>query len=192
MVLILDDYHVIESQPIDRAITFLLDHLPPQLHLVFASRIDPSFPLSRLRARGQMTEIRARDLRFTPDETAVFLNQMMGFNLSAKEIADLERHTEGWIAGLQLAALSMKSLRGSSEIIDFIDNFAGSDRYIQDYLADEVLQRKSQTTKDFLLQTSILNRLSGSLCDAVTEKKRQPGNFRKPRSRQSIHCTARQ
>ncbi len=168
LVFILDDYHVIESQPIDKALTFLLDHLPPQMYLVITSRIDPSLPLSRLRARGQMTEIRVHDLRFTLEETAVFLNQMMDFNLSAQEIAALENHTEGWIAGLQLAALSMKSLKGSREIIDFIDNFTGSDRYIQDYLADEVLQRQSQTAKEFLLQTSILNRLSGSLCDAVT------------------------
>ncbi len=167
VVLILDDYHVIESQPIDRAIIFLLNHLPPQLHLVIVSRIDPSLPLSRLRARGQMIEIRAHDLRFAFDETAVFLNQMMNFDLSAQEIADLELHTEGWIAGLQLAALSMKSLKGRSEIIDFIDNFTGSDRYIQDYLADEVLQQQPPATKEFLLQTSILNRLSSSLCDAV-------------------------
>ncbi|MCP4937371.1 MAG: helix-turn-helix transcriptional regulator, partial [bacterium] len=171
MVLILDDYHVIESQPIDRAITFLLNHLPPQLHLVIASRIDPSLPLSRLRARGQMIEIRAHDLRFAFDETAVFLNQMMNFDLSAQEIAALELHTEGWIAGLQLAALSMKSLKGSREIIDLIDNFTGSDRYIQDYLVDEVLLQQPQDVKDFLLQTSILSRMSASLCDAVIGKK---------------------
>jgi LuxR family maltose regulon positive regulatory protein len=167
VVLILDDYHVIESQPIDKAITFLLEHLPSQMHLVIASRIDPSLPLSRLRAREQMTEIRADDLRFTPDEAAAFLNQVMDFDLDAQDIAALEVHTEGWIAGLQLAALSIKGLKRSSEIIDFINSFTGSNRYIQDYLADEVLQQQTRGTKDFLLQTSILNRLSAPLCDAV-------------------------
>jgi len=167
VVLILDDYHVIESQQIDKAITFLLEHLPLQMHLVIASRIDPSLPLSRLRAREQMTEIRADDLRFTPDEAAIFLNQVMDFDLDAQDIAALEVRTEGWIAGLQLAALSMKGLKRSSEIIDFINSFTGSNRYIQDYLADEVLQQQTRGTKDFLLQTSILNRLSAPLCDAV-------------------------
>ena len=171
VVLILDDYHVIESQPIDEAISFLLEHLPSQMHLVIAGRIDPSLPLSRLRARGQMTEIRAHDLRFAADEATAFFNRVIGLNLSDQEIAALEIRTEGWIAGLQLAALSMKSFKRSSEIIDFIENFTGSDRFIQDYLMDEVLLRQSQGTKDFLLQTSILKRLSGSLCDAVTGQK---------------------
>ena len=167
VVLILDDYHVIESQPIDKAITFLLEHLPSQMRLVIASRIDPSLPLSRLRAREQMTEIRADDLRFTPDEAAAFLNQVMDLDIDPQNIAALEVHTEGWIAGLQLAAISMKGHKRNSEIIDFINSFTGSNRYIQDYLADEVLQQQTRGTKDFLLQTSILNRLSAPLCDAV-------------------------
>ena len=167
VVLILDDFHVIESQPIDKAITFLLEHLPSQMRLVIASRIDPSLPLSRLRAREQMTEIRADDLRFTTDEAAAFLNQVMEFDLNVQDIAALELHTEGWIAGLQLAALSMKDLKQSSEIVEFINSFTGSNRYIQDYLADEVLRQQPRGTKDFLLHTSILNRLSAPLCDAV-------------------------
>jgi LuxR family maltose regulon positive regulatory protein len=170
-VLALDDYHVIESQPVDNALAFTLDHLPPQMHLVIASRSDPSLPLSRLRAGGQMTEIRAHDLRFTHDEISTFLDKVMGINLSAENVAALEARTEGWIAGLQLAALSMQGLKRNSDIADFVNSFTGSDRYIQDYLADEVLQQRPKGTKDFLLQTSILNRLSGPLCDAVTEQK---------------------
>jgi LuxR family maltose regulon positive regulatory protein len=166
-VLVLDDYHVIVSQKVDAALTFFLDHLPPQLHLVITSRIDPSLPLSRLRAGGRMTEIREDDLRFSLDEIDTFLDEAMGLNLSAEKVAALETRTEGWIAGLQLAALSMQGLKRSDEIADFVDRFTGSDRYIQDYLADEVLRQRPKGTKDFLLQTSILNRLSGPLCDAV-------------------------
>ncbi|MCP4541368.1 MAG: LuxR family transcriptional regulator [Chloroflexi bacterium] len=167
LVLVLDDYHVIESQPIDKALTFLLDHLPPQMHLVIVSRSDPSLPLSLLRAGGQMTEIRADDLRFTFDEITTFLDKAMSLDLSAENVTALETRTEGWIAGLQLAAISMQGLKGSSEIADFVNRFTGSDRYIQDYLAEEVLQQRPKGSKDFLLQTSILNRLSGPLCDAV-------------------------
>ncbi|MCP4424765.1 MAG: hypothetical protein GY803_09755, partial [Chloroflexi bacterium] len=170
MVLILDDYHVIESPPIDQAVAFFLDHLPPQLHLVITSRIDPSLPLSRLRARGQATEIRAHDLRFTLDETAVFLNQIVDFDLSAKEVAALGKRTEGWIAGLQLAALSLQGFEQASDISDFISRFTGSDRYIQDYLTDEVLKKRPKETRDFLLQTSILRRFSAPLCNAVVGK----------------------
>jgi LuxR family maltose regulon positive regulatory protein len=168
--LILDDYHTIESQPVDQAIGFLIEHLPPQMQLVVASRIDPSLPLSRLRASGQMSEIRAHDLRFTPEEAALFLNQAMSFNLSTRDIAALAMRTEGWIAGLQLAALSIQGFERSSDIAEFVNKFTGSDRYIQDYLADEVLQQRPKGTSDFLLQTSILARLSASLCDAVTEQ----------------------
>ncbi len=167
--LVLDDYHVIESQPIDQALTFLLDHLPPPpggMHLIIASRTDPSLSLSRLRAGGQMTEIRTDDLRFRLDEVATFLDKVMGLNLSPEHVAALETRTEGWIAGLQLAALSMQG-RDAERIADFINSFTGSHRYILDYLADEVLQRRPKGTKDFLLQTSILDRLSGPLCDAV-------------------------
>lgn len=167
LVLILDDYHVIESQPIDKAITFLLEHLPAQMHLVIASRIDPSLPLSRLRAGGDMAEIRAHDLRFTFAETAVFLNQVVKIKLSKKDVIALENRTEGWIAGLQLAALSIQGFEQGSDVADFIYRFAGSDRYIQDYLTDEVLEQRPQGTKIFLLETSILNRLCGELCDAV-------------------------
>ncbi len=166
-VLVLDDYHVIESQKVDEALTFFLDHLPPQVHLVIASRIDPSIPLSRLRAGGKMTEIREDDLRFSLDEVNTFLDKVMGLNLSAENVAALEIRTEGWIAGLQLAALSMQGLRRSDEIANFVNRFTGSDRFIQDYLADEVLRQRPKGTEDFLLQTSILNRLSGPLCDAV-------------------------
>jgi LuxR family maltose regulon positive regulatory protein len=167
MILVLDDYHVIESQPIDAAILFLLDHLPPQLHLVIASRIDPSLPLSRLRVRGQMTEIRAHDLRFSLEETAVFLKQIVDFELSDQEVAALGTRTEGWVAGLQLAALSMQGFEQNSDIADFVDKFTGSDRYIQDYLTEETLQRQPPHIKDFLLQTSILRRLSAPLCNAI-------------------------
>lgn len=169
VVLVLDDYHVIESQPIDQAITFLLDHLPSQMHLVIASRIDPSLPISRLRARGQVAEIRADDLRFSPDEAAFFLNQMMDFDLSAQDVAALGERTEGWIAGLQLAALSMQGFGDKNEITEFVNRFTGSDRFIQDYLADEVLQQCPKETRDFLLQTSIFNRINAALCDAVLE-----------------------
>ena len=163
--LILDDYHVVDAQPIHNAITFLLDHLPPRMHLVIASRSDPPLPLARLRARGEVTELRAADLRFTPDEAAAFLNEVMGLNLSAADVAALETRTEGWIAGLQLAALSMQ---GREDIPGFIRAFSGDDRYIGDYLVEEVLQRQPERVRSFLLQTSILDRLSGPLCDAVT------------------------
>jgi LuxR family maltose regulon positive regulatory protein len=165
ITLVLDDYHLIDSPAIDDAITFLIDHLPPQLHLVITTREDPQLPLARMRARGQLTEVRASDLRFTTDEAAAFLNEVMGLDLSAQDVAALETRTEGWIAGLQLAALSM---RGRDDVSGFIQAFAGNDRYIVDYLVEEVLQREPDHIRDFLLQTSILDRLSGFLCDAVT------------------------
>ncbi len=164
-IFILDDYHLIEAKPVDNALTFLLEHLPPQMHLVIATREDPNLPLTRLRGRGQMTELRVTDLRFTSSEAAQFLNQVMDLNLSAEEIAALETRTEGWIAGLQMAALSM---RGREDLPGFIRTFAGDDRYIVDYLVEEVLQRQPDRVRTFLLQTSILDRLSGPLCDAVT------------------------
>jgi LuxR family maltose regulon positive regulatory protein len=167
VVLVLDDYHAIESPPIDEALTFLVDHLPPQFRLVIASREDPPIPLARLRARGQLTELRAVDLRFTPDEAAAFLNEAMGLNLSAQDIAALESRTEGWIAGLQLAALSMQ---GRSDTSNFIQAFTGSHRFVLDYLMEEVLQRQPEPVRHFLLQTSILNRLCGALCDAITDR----------------------
>ncbi len=164
-VLVLDDYHVIESPPVDEALTFIVDHLPPQFRLVIATREDPPLPLARLRARGQLTELRAADLRFTPDEAVTFLNQVMGLQLSVADVAALEARTEGWIAGLQLAALSMQ---GRADNAEFIESFTGSHRFVLDYLMEEVLQRQPAAVRDFLLQTSILDRLCGPLCDAVT------------------------
>jgi LuxR family maltose regulon positive regulatory protein len=164
-VLVLDDYHLLDARPIDQALAFLVERLPPQLHLVIATREDPPLPLARLRVRGQLTELRVSDLRFTAPEAAEFLNQAMALRLSAEDIAALEARTEGWIAGLQLAALS---LQGHQDVRGFIRAFAGDNRYIVDYLVDEVLQRQPELVRHFLLQTSILDRLSGSLCDAVT------------------------
>ena len=165
VVLVLDDYHVIDARDVQDGMSFLLEHLPPQMHLVIASRADPALPLSRLRASGELVEIRAADLRFTPDEAAEYLNQKMGLVLTAQDVAALEGRTEGWIAALQLAALS---LQGRDDIAGFIAGFAGDDRYIVDYLVEEVLQRQSGSVRSFLLKTSILSRLSGALCDAVT------------------------
>jgi LuxR family maltose regulon positive regulatory protein len=164
-ILVLDDYHVIDSKPVDEALTFLIEHQPPRIHLLIASREDPPLPLARLRVRGQLTELRAADLRFTPAEAAEFLNRMMGLKLRDADIAALEARTEGWIAGLQLAALSMQ---GRSDTAGFIQAFTGSHRFVLDYLAGEVLERQPERVRNFLLQTAILDRLSGSLCDAVT------------------------
>jgi len=165
VVLVLDDYHVIEATPVDDALTFLVEHLPPPMHLVIATREDPPLPLARLRARGQLTEVRAADLRFTVAEAAEFLTHVMGLSLTATEIAALEERTEGWIAGLQLAALSM---RGREDVAGFVRAFAGNHRYIADYLVEEVLQHQPAPIRSFLLQTAILERLYGPLCDAVT------------------------
>ena len=165
IVLVLDDYHVIDAREVQDGMAFLLDHLPPQLHVVIASRADPALPLARWRARGELAEIRAAELRFTPDEAAAYLNEMMGLRLTARDVAALEGRTEGWIAALQLAALSMQ---GRDDVAGFIAGFAGDDRYVVDYLAEEVLQRQPERVQAFLLQTSILGRLSGPLCDAVT------------------------
>jgi LuxR family transcriptional regulator, maltose regulon positive regulatory protein len=163
-VLVLDDYHVIDAKPIDQALTSLIEHLPPQMHLVIATRADPPLPLARLRVRGQLTELRATDLRFTLSEAAGFLNQGMGLNLSAEDIARLSTRTEGWIAGLQLAAIS---LQGHEDAAGFIRSFTGSHHFVLDYLVEEVLQQQPESIQTFLLRTSILDRMSGSLCDAV-------------------------
>jgi LuxR family maltose regulon positive regulatory protein len=165
IVLVLDDYHVIDARDVQDGMAFLLDHLPPGLHVVIASRADPALPLARWRARGELVEIRAAELRFTPDEAAAYLNEMMGLRLTARDVAALEGRTEGWIAALQLAALSMQ---GRDDVAGFIAGFTGDDRYVVDYLAEEVLQRQPDRVQAFLLQTSILGRLSGPLCDAVT------------------------
>ena len=167
IVLVLDDYHVIDAHEVQEGMVFLLDHLPSQLHLVIAGRADPALPLARLRARGELTETRAAELRFTPGEAAAYLNETMGLALTAPDVAALEGRTEGWIAALQLAALS---IQGRDDVAEFISGFAGDDRYIVDYLAEEVLQRQPQHVRDFLLQTCILDRLNGPLCDAVTGK----------------------
>ena len=165
IVLVLDDYHLLESNEIQGGVAFLLEHLPPRLHLVIATRADPALPLGRLRGRGELTEIRAADLRFTPEEAVAYLNDVMRLDLAAQDVAALEGRTEGWIAALQLAALSM---RGRDDVAGFIASFSGDDRYIVDYLAEEVLQRQPEGLRNFLLQTSILSRLTGPLCDAVT------------------------
>jgi LuxR family maltose regulon positive regulatory protein len=163
-ILVLDDYHLIEVQPIHDALTFLLDRLPPQMHLAIGSRADPPLPLARLRGRGKLTELRAADLSFSSTEAAEFLNQVMGLALSADDIAALEIRTEGWIAGLQMAALSMQ---GRADTASFIQAFTGSHHFIVDYLVEEVLWCQPEGVRSFLLQTSILDRLSGPLCDAV-------------------------
>ena len=186
-VLVLDDYHVIDAKPVDDALTFLLEHLPPQMHLVIATREDPQLPLARLRARGQLTELRATDLRFTPAEAAGFLNQVMGLNLSAEDIAALETRTEGWIAGLQLAALSMQ---GHQDATSFIKSFTGSHHFVLDYLVEEVLQQQSESVQTFLLRTSILDRLCGPLCDAVLRRPLAASGQDNPgisRTRQPVH-----
>ncbi len=164
-ILVLDDYHLIDTKPVDIALAFLVEHLPARMHLVITTRQDPQLPLARLRARGQLTEVRAAELRFTASEAADFLNQVMGLRLSAADIAALEERTEGWIAGLQLAALS---IQGRPDVPGFIRTFAGDHRYIVDYLVEEVLQRQPAPVRNFLLQTAILDRLNGPLCDAVT------------------------
>ncbi len=163
-ILVLDDYHVIDAKPVDNALTFLLEHLPPQMHLVIATREDPQLPLARLRARGQLVELRATDLRFTLSEAADFLNQVMNLDLSAEDIAALETRTEGWIAGLQLVAISMQ---GHKDAATFIKSFTGSHHFVMDYLVEEVLQQQSESVQTFLLRTSILDRMCGPLCDAV-------------------------
>jgi LuxR family transcriptional regulator, maltose regulon positive regulatory protein len=167
-IVVLDDYHVIGASEVHEAVTFLLDHLPDHLHLAMATRSDPPLPLARLRGRGQLTELRAADLRFTPSEAQEFLNRVMGLELTAADVDALEDRTEGWIAGLQLAALSLRGIADRDEVADFIQAFTGSNRFVIDYLADEVLARQPPQVRDFLLRTAILDRLHGLLCDAVT------------------------
>jgi LuxR family maltose regulon positive regulatory protein len=163
--LVLDDFHLIDNQEIHDALTFLIEHSPPQLHLVIATREDPLLLLPRIRARGQLIELRAADLRFTNSEAADFLNQVMGLGLSASHISALTKRTEGWIAGLQLAALSMQ---GRDDVTGFIQSFTGSNRLVLDYLIEEVLNQQPEDVQSFLMQTAILERLTSSLCDVVT------------------------
>jgi LuxR family maltose regulon positive regulatory protein len=165
LALVLDDYHVIEAPEVHDGMAFLVGHLPPQVHLVIAGPADPGLPLARMRGRGDLVEVRAADLRFTAEEAAAYLDGSMGLALTAGDVAALDERTEGWIAALQLAALSMK---GRDDVPGFLADFAGDDRYVVDYLAEEVLQRQPEQVCTFLLQTSILSRLTGPLCDAVT------------------------
>jgi LuxR family maltose regulon positive regulatory protein len=165
-VLVLDDFHVITDPQVNGAMAFLLDNLPPQMHLVLSSRADPSWPLARLRARGEMTELRADDLRFTLEETTAFLNEAMRLDLSPEDVDALETRTEGWIAGLQMAALSM---RGRKDVSAFIRAFSGSHRFVLDYLLEEVLEQQPRDVQEFLLKTSILERMTAPLCNAVTQ-----------------------
>jgi LuxR family transcriptional regulator, maltose regulon positive regulatory protein len=165
MILILDDYHLVDAQEVHVGVAYLLEHLPRHIHVAIATRTDPGFPLARLRAAGELTEIRAVDLRFTQDEAAAYLNGSMGLGLAGPDVAALEARTEGWIAALQLAALSMQ---GRGDARDFIANFAGGARYVVDYLVEEVLHVQPEPVRRFLLQTSVLTRLTGSSTDAVT------------------------
>jgi len=171
LVLVLDDYHVIEDKATNEAMAFLLENLPPQMHVVITTREDPQLPLARMRVRGQLTELRAADLRFTASEAAEFLSTSMGLQLLATNVAALEERTEGWIAGLQLAALALQglmSMQGQDDVSGFIRTFAGDHRYIVDYLVEEVLQRQPEPIRNFLIQTSILEQLNGAVCEAVT------------------------
>ena len=163
--LVLDDYHLIEARAIHEALTFIIEHLPARMHLVISTRADPPLPLARLRVRCEMAELRAADLQFTPEEAATFLDGVMGLKLSAEEVTGLETRTEGWIAGLQMAALAM---RDRADVPGFIETFTGSNRYVLDYLVEEVLDRQPEGVRSFLLETSVLGRMCGPLCDAVT------------------------
>ncbi|MBC8504054.1 MAG: AAA family ATPase [Anaerolineales bacterium] len=168
LLIVLDDYHLITNQSIHRGLEFFIENLPAQCHLILLSRADPPLPLARLRARGQMTELRATNLRFTSEEITPFLNQAMQLEISPEHIHSLETRTEGWIAGLQMAALSLK---GRSDVGEFIAAFSGSHRFILDYLTEEVVRGQPDDTQQFILQTSILKRLCGPLCEAVTRQR---------------------
>ena len=164
VTLVLDDHHLADGPEVAAGMTFLVDHLPPQLHLVLSTRADPALPLSRLRARGELVEVRAADLRFDADEAAAYLNDLNALGLPPDQVAVLEARTEGWVAALQLAALS---LRDRGDASGFIDRFAGDDRFVVDYLVDEVLGRQPDDVRRFLLDTSVLERLTAPLCEAV-------------------------
>jgi LuxR family maltose regulon positive regulatory protein len=167
LVLVLDDYHLIVSEAIHRGLAFLLTHRPPCLHLLIASRTDPPLPLAQLRARAALLELRAADLRFTPEETRDFLTTVMGLEVSAGDALALQQRTEGWIAGLQLAALSLRGSAGRQELQSHIDAFSGTHRYVLDYLVNEVLRQQPEPVQRFLLRTSSLERFTASLCAAV-------------------------
>ena len=163
-VLVLEDYHVITAQPVHVALTYLIDHLPAHMHVIITTRADPPLPLARWRVRDQLSEIRVDDLRFTPDETAAFLNDRMGLQLATDEVMTVGARTEGWIAGLQLVALSMQ---GRDDKAGFLQTFSGDHRYILSYLTEEVFNQQPSVIQDFLLRTSILDRLCGPLCDIL-------------------------
>jgi LuxR family maltose regulon positive regulatory protein len=165
LALVLDDIHLITEPHLLDGLAFFVEHLPPPMHLVLAGRADPPWPLARLRARGEMTELRATDLRFTPQEVAAFLNEVMDLSLSAREVAALDARTEGWIAGLQMAALSM---RGRDDAAAFVEAFSGSHRFVLDFLIEEVVAQQPPDVREFLLETSILEQMNGSLVEAVT------------------------
>jgi LuxR family maltose regulon positive regulatory protein len=165
LLVVLDDYHVIENAAIHDGMAFLIEQAPETLRVVIASRADPPLHLPRLRARGELIEIRATDLRFSTEEAGAFFGSTMGVRLTPEQLSALEARTEGWIAALQLAALSMQ---GRDDTAAFIASFTGNDRYIVDYLVDEVLQRQGGTVREFLLRTSVLDRFNAPLCDAVT------------------------
>jgi len=165
IIFVLDDYHLIDSQPVHDAVSYFIEKMPSQIHLVIATREDPLLPIPRLRVRDMLTELRASDLRFTSSEVVDFLSRVMGLNLQIADIAALETRTEGWIAGLHLAAVS---LQGRSNVPELIKTFSGSHRLVLDYLIEEVLNQQPEEIQNFLLQTAILNRLTGSLCDAIT------------------------
>lgn len=172
--LVLDDYHVIDSQQVHQALIFLLEHIPQQMHLILLTRSDPPLPLARLRARNQLAEFRVDDLRFTPEEAAIFFKQVMGLMLSADDVAALEHRTEGWITGLQLAALAIQKpsvMRNDGDTAEFIRSFTGSHHYIADFLSAEVLGHQPESVSTFLLQTSILERMTSELCDRLTGRR---------------------
>ncbi len=167
IILVFDDFHVIENESVCESFSFLVNNLPSKVHTVITTRADPPLSLSRLRVQGELTELRAIDLRFNNEETTAFFSESRGYNLTENEIKSLETGTEGWIAGLQLAAFSLK---GKKNISDFIEAFSGNNRYVLDYLTEEVLNNLDSNTRSFLLETSILERLTGPLCDAITER----------------------
>lgn len=169
LVLTLDDYHIIDNPAVHKILTYLIDHQPSQLHLVVTSRFDPPLPLSRLRVRQQILELRAADLRFTAEEAAALLHRVWGLSVSAEQAASLKERTEGWAAGLQLAALALQQLRAPEEVTHFVVAFNGSHRYVLDYLVDEVLNQQSHAIQDFLLRTALLDRFCADLCSFVLE-----------------------
>lgn len=190
-IFVLDDYHLLTNLTIHEGIAFLIDHLPPQMHLIITCRADPPLPLARWRSRNELNELRADDLRFTASEIETFLNQIIGLSLTGEDIAALEARTEGWVVGLQLAALSMQG-RNMAEQRNFISVFTGSHRYVLDYLMEEVFDRQPENIRNFLLQTSILNRLNGSLCDAVLMtpiEKKDPANHNSQATLENLERT---